>query len=554
MKYYDLLLSDEQFITEEDYNERKFLVNEFSLLPTDFFSKLRHFQPQVGCLNSCKICSKHANSKTEYWSISRVRNVIAALKELGKEKHKYKPYIVWDREEHRSGVIFSYLDNDIGNYIYLKEFIELAYTELGVRTRISTVGYSRHDNQICDMHRNINSSCLDYLGGVRLSFTPYTLGWCSSNSKFSKNEYINDMINFLKTYQPYYEKYGSGSRKMCVEIRYKPLVELKSVHEFKFQGYYVISTGNYLYISKDAEVEFKESIIADPYDHHIKLSQDPIYFYEINLYHTPDSIDEIQKIVYDIMLKWERKMLHPKKVEVYMLSNYDGKYYSINPKITEDGNYGINIYPKTEGRNNSGYIITERFLLNAMFKYKREKGLNSMDPFYNSTWEDVYKVLDICKSIANNYKNNGKNEKAKYISKEVIPMIEAYVFALQEAGYSATNFFNPEFSIDTGIICNMGRAIKEFKGITYKENEPLTPTHERNYGRHSSTMTKENVAWRLSCDYNNSIVIEQLNLAATSEVGGQVSFKKKLNLSKGDYIFTINDLYSKYLIPGQRRN
>lgn len=136
----ELLLSDEKCINNEDLSERKYLVKRFLNFPTEFFSKLRHFQPQIGCLNACSICSKYAGCNVSYWNERRIRNVIAALKYSSPRKDK--PSIVWDRDNHISGVIFSYLDNDVGNYYYLDRFIELAYLELGVKTRISTVGYS----------------------------------------------------------------------------------------------------------------------------------------------------------------------------------------------------------------------------------------------------------------------------------------------------------------------------------------------------------------------------------------------------------------------------
>ena len=127
-----LLLSDEIEISLEDYNERKKIIEEFQKLPEEFFAKLRHFQPQMGCLNCCKICSKSACSKISYWNEKRIRNVVAALKLTSIKFRSKRPYIVWDRNEHRSGVVFSYLDNDIVNYYYLDKFIKLVYEELGV--------------------------------------------------------------------------------------------------------------------------------------------------------------------------------------------------------------------------------------------------------------------------------------------------------------------------------------------------------------------------------------------------------------------------------------
>ena len=553
MLYKKFLLSDENSLCSKDYFERKKLIEEFSAMPIEFFSKLRHFQPQIGCLNSCKICSKYAGTTTEYWTENRQRNVIAALKYSVPKDKKDFPLIVWDRTEHRTGVIFSYLDNDIGNYFYLDKFIELAYTELGIATRISTVGYSRYNETLNNMHKRINSAkLLNALGGVRLSFTPYAIGWeCPNNSmKYSKYDYISDMANFLKIYKPYYNKVGAGSRNMCVEIRYKPLVEIAKVFDTTVLSHKVICTANYLFISKNTSVSLKEAKIADPYDHNIKLTEKGEDFYQIDLYDSIYSVEDVKKIAHKFIIS---DIENYTVVKVYLMKNSDGIYYTINPSITEKGNYGINIYPITNNRLNSGYIITERFVINSMIAYKASKGIGSLEKFDNATWDDVYKTLEICKDTATKYKESGKIEKSSYIINEILPMIDAYISALQEAEYNAADFFNPDFTIDTGIICNLGRAVSLFKGITTKENEPLTPVHERNYGKFNSKMTIEGTAWRLSCDYHNRIIIEQLKLFNTTESNGQISYKKSIQLDENDEILSKNDLSTQYLIPGQRR-
>ena len=76
----NFLLSDELHIDEDDYLERQLLVQEFSKQPEEFFSQMRHFQPQVGCLNCCAICSKKASTAMEYWDVKRIRNVVSAIK------------------------------------------------------------------------------------------------------------------------------------------------------------------------------------------------------------------------------------------------------------------------------------------------------------------------------------------------------------------------------------------------------------------------------------------------------------------------------------------
>ena len=130
-------------------------------------------------------------------------------------------------------------------------------------------------------------------------------------------------------------------------------------------------------------------------------------------------------------------------------------------------------------------------------------------------------------------------------------MLRAYIKALKIAGYAPADFFDPDFTIDTGIICNMGRALKEFNGLTKKINEPLTPTHERNYGHNNSTMTKEGIAWRLSCNYGDTLLVEELSLKDTVSVNGQTVMKKKIRLFAKDEKKDISCLQSEYLVPGQ---
>ena len=88
--------------------------------------------------------------------------------------------------------------------------------------------------------------------------------------------------------------------------------------------------------------------------------------------------------------------------------------------------------------------------------------------------------------------------------------------------------------------------------LTTKENEPVTPIHERNYGMYNSKMKEEGVSWRLSCNYENSIVIEKLNMYDTASVRGQVAERKIIQLNNLDEIYTSSDLKTIYLVPGER--
>lgn len=541
--YREFLLTDELEITYEDYIERKKLINIFKTMPNDFFAKLRHFQPQIGCLNACSICSKHASTNVSEWNKSRIRNVIAALK-FSTPATEF-PLIVWERKNHRNGVIFSYLDNDVGIYINLDTFIKVAYEQLGVKTRISTVGFSRYNDTLNETHKNINKY-IEALGGVRLSFTPYSIGWACNNANFSREEYEHDITNFLNIYKPYFESVGSGSRDFCIELRYSPLVVIEKVITFTYQNHFVIYSDNYLYVSEKENIEFTDTYIQEPHIHRLSLNNNGESFYKINLNRKLNDELEIRDYLNDNFENVE------KSVTIYKVTNKDGEYFSIDPQLTDAGNKGINIYPKTQTRTKSGYIITERYFLNALFEYKKEKGLKSTDCFPNATWTDVEEVIKKLEQKMLLFLENDELEKYKYLSTEILPMINTYKRALYSAGYHPSNFFDKNFTIDTGIICNLGRAIHEFKGLVSFENEPLTLNHERNYGNINSTMTKEGTAWRLSCEYDNNILIEELDLSSTATIEGQQRFNQNIKLDPNDETINFPKIKKKCFIPGQK--
>jgi len=67
------------------------------------------------------------------------------------------------------------------------------------------------------------------------------------------------------------------------------------------------------------------------------------------------------------------KLNFERESEFYMFSNKDGYYYAINPRIENNGNYGFNIYPKTEIRkklrkNNNYFIFKQQFVMISNYK------------------------------------------------------------------------------------------------------------------------------------------------------------------------------------------
>lgn len=525
--------------------ERKMLVEEFSKLPVEFFSRMRHLQPQIGCLNCCKICSKFASKNSDYWSKEQIDNIVYALKEVSSKYRDNYPFLVWDRAEYRPGIIFSYLDNDIGTYPYLDYFVEKLHDNLGVKTRISTIGFSRFNNELNEIHQRINNTLLDTLGGVRLSFTPYAIGW-KDDENFSKKDYALDMANFLNIYKKYYEYAGSGSRQMCVEIRYKPLSKSCEVINKDILGHYIILCENYLFISKDKNIHFKISQVNDAYNHRITINNEPIMFYKFYLKKKINDQTIRELIQNNFVISDETIILLRENCKTYMFENKEGIYYTFDPHIEEDGCYGIQVYPYNNVRKKSGYLITERYFLNVLFKYKKKINME------NVTWNNVNDILIELELLAQDYLNKGIQEVSDYIREEVIDTINWYTYALKEANYSPSVFFDRNFTIDTGIICNLGRGYEVFQNITSTVNEPLTPTHERNYGNKLSTMTEEGSVWRLSCGFNDEIIVEELDLRKTASKRGQISFYTRLLSNVPNERVRYKELNNKYLIPGQR--
>ena len=54
---------------------------------------------------------------------------------------------------------------------------------------------------------------------------------------------------------------------------------------------------------------------------------------------------------------------------------------------------------------------------------------------------------------ADRYFSLGIQEISKYITEDVLDTLNWYVYALKEANYHPYIFFDPNFTIDTGIIC-----------------------------------------------------------------------------------------------------
>lgn len=86
------LLDCEKEISEKDQKVRSILIDEFSKLPIEFLSKMRHFQPQIGCPNKCGFCSQFSGNVIESFTLCDLKNIISAIKYTAQKYVSKKPY------------------------------------------------------------------------------------------------------------------------------------------------------------------------------------------------------------------------------------------------------------------------------------------------------------------------------------------------------------------------------------------------------------------------------------------------------------------------------
>ena len=595
-------------VSDEDKRTRQFLVEGFLSWPIDAFQRMRHLQPQIGCLSRCSFCSQSAGTSIWYLDKQQLANVFAAIKyvsllhALSYENGRYlsllnmqtaldsdgrfsKQFVMpnhgllgYDRIEHRPGVLFCYLDNDISNYPYLDDFLKFSHEDLGIKIRISTVGYSRHSSNLQIMHTQIAKYLTPSLAGVRLSISSYAYGWHTRNEFYSNSEYVADIANFLKVYKPAFEALKLGSRTACVEFRFCPLLQIVEWQDNFRDGHHVIDVSPYFLVSKNAYQELPESKVLQNIKGRIKFDQSPHLYYmvrDVNL-----SSQAKEHILRDVMNGKFSEIGDVQLVPLRKMSNDDGIYYVVSAEAENNEIYTKQFYPQVGCRPKSGYIDSERYFLNALLSVGK---LGS--PHYN--WSNVGEVLSCLKRKAEHFQVIDPFT-SEYITNEILPLVGGYAKALKTSEFSANEFFNKKFTRDTGTICNLGRAYNSFKGLVSRPNLPLKPSDERAYGKNGS-LAIEGSVWRLSVapsidlrdekisggDIGDivdifstsrlrhesgernmvtrvpNLVLERFDMAETSTERGQTGDRMWMSIPKLEKI-SLAALDKEYLIPGQR--
>lgn len=502
----NFLLSDEIDLDDAELALRiKFGKRLIESVPAEALERLQIIQPAIGCVNQCNFCSQVAGPVTREMDVPSLRALFGSLKYA---MSQFEVGQVGQDRLHKPGVIFPYLDNDIGSYPHLKEFLT-GVSSIGGRTRVSTVGWSRKNSELQNMHEDINSGYIDTIDGIRFSLTPYTIGW-----RTDREEYIKDFGNSLRTYKPLLETKGSGRRTGCIELRFAPDVQLGGMSEREVGNYRLKQVADYSFIvsSEDAEeLENSTTEIQAVAETGVELTQNGVDALILVGASDTLSVQQIHAMFANshtaskYQFDREARSVY-KKGRLYRFNNADGEYFAFNP--TKDPNTGIfdavHMYPKTESRLESGVLDATRPFLNALMELKSRLGVGMRDDIPDNMDVTYQDVLNEIKADADMF-SSVSLPRSEYIQNNVTPLVMALLEALQEAEINLNEILNYGFVVDTGVIVNQGKAVSEFRGLASLQDLPLTPNEEKGYGSTSQSSVRGNT-WRISPVVSGSLL------------------------------------------------
>jgi hypothetical protein len=492
LKIGDVMLGDENLTSEQILARTQLAERILAVVPPETFESTHFLQTGVGCSNGCSFCSQEAGSVTRYYDEASMRTVLggiqAAMRAQGVDR-------IGGKRPHKPGVIFPYLDNDIGSYPHLNALLD-GISSMGGRTRLSTVSWSRRNPELQAMHHGIANNRQEAVDGIRFSFTPYTLGWRTNQS-----EYIQDFGNALATYQPFFEAKGVGRATGCIEVRFPPDITIDEMVEKSVGEYKLVRCGDYTLITRG------QSLNELPVSKISKLtSRGPVINSEgVAALQLVGDISKLNEIAIEkLFASASSKQPTPdgasnliaQKGAAFVFTNTDGNYYCFNPLKDSRSHFtGVHYYPKTEQRVRSGVLDASRPLLNNLLRFKESRGVGPREDLEDTTWNDVDTVLAAIKTEAETYRHYSEH-RAAYITDQLLPLVQGVITAMHSAQLDASNFFRYGLLVDTGVIVNQGKAVREFHGLASRPDMPMTPNEEKGYGEESQKA--RGTTWRIA--------------------------------------------------------
>lgn len=468
------------------------LVDQLRALPGEAFTRLQYLSPATGCFNRCSFCSQQAGRDVWQFTARGLTDFAHAFAQVAAERGLQ----IAGGRIHRPGVLFPYLDNDIASYPHLDTLCGLARDVLGVRLRASTVGYSSLNAHLTAMHQRIAEEYGEVFDGIRLSLTPYTIGWTGRDPATSRAQFVRDFAHALATYRPVFDLLGHGPATAAVEMRFAPLLATTDLTDTVIDGRHVLAAGPHLLISlkeHDGELPLTEIQRLDERTQPVFSTPGRRYLHLVGDQLTADPATVRGVLAGNIGVPHRSRT-----VRVFRFANADGDYYAADPDFHTDGTFtALHLYPATQTREKSGYTDAARPFLNTLLAYKAARGLGRRDPFPDATVADVATVLAHMETNAAQLAQGVDHRAATHLTDTVIPLVRTYAEALEMAGYPAAAIFSRDFTVDTGQIVNQGRAQGLFRGLVSINGEPMTPREERGFGAASLSSVRGPI-WRIA--------------------------------------------------------
>ena len=454
----DLCLLDDEIEINEQERKKRYQLAELCMenLPKDIYGNISVIQPAVGCLNRCSFCSQEAGVTLRMLDGASIRTLIGALK-IALKKNGFLS--ISQNKKYKPNLIFPYLDNDIGSYPYLKDYL-IGISSIGGKTRISTIGWSRKNTELNEMHREIVEKYKDFLCGIRLSLTMFSASW---NLNYS--DYIEDFSNSLNIYKPLL---GAKSNNEVVgtriDIDFKPDVYEGKVDCHVLETYIVITSEYYTLVLVNDDVK---DDVYEAYQTYRRLK-----------------LTEIESLVRNFD---ENNSASLEKGKAKIIYNEDGGYYAFYSDSSKDSTDGVFYFPTSK--------VIRGGVLNAVWPFREIVEECGFDEKYEG---NAKKLLLRCTEYIDDIERLSRR-RANYFRRFVYPIINALCYAFEKADIPIGKIFDKTIVRDRGIIRNSGRAHCFFRGIASKPNVMVTP---------DSVLTSQNrdTVWRVYVECNLSNV------------------------------------------------
>ncbi len=467
---------------------------------------LQIFQSSVGCANSCAMCSQWASSWVTRLTRNSLSRVLGWLKKVVEVKNWERWPLLGQNRSHKPWIIFPYLDTDVGSDPNLGYLVEILWKNFGCKTRISTVGFSRHNKALQEMHKDIASRLRQLIEGFRISLTPYT-------ENFFSEDYPLDIVNLLDIYLPLIGDRWVWRDVFACELRFPPFIQLWDVEIWIFWWRFFIRSSDYCFIA-DNEWSVPESKISHIESTKVQFDR-PGIIWKIYSWNGL-SVRKLEELI--ITEDYQ-------EAQLYYLKNVDWDLFAVNPLVSEMWFHALHFLPKTLTRKQAGVINSTRPFMNAMIEYKKLKGIDWRSKL---KWWNIDDFLIFFRNYIQIHAH--PDILRNFWTDQIFPVILVASEIIKRSRIDDDVFFDPGFLVDTWHIVNQWRAKGIFCGLVSRSDEPITVNEMKGYADRNSIWTSRGIIYRLSP-------------VVSSGVGGL------RNIVRGGSGLVLSGLHHKWLQP-----